>query len=194
MFSVLVDAGGPAAVRSVPLAPLAAGVGVVRACRSHGAAVGLKWPNDVIADAARRPTDPWKAGGILAELVPRGIVMGIGLNVDLDPGVAPVPQAVGLRALGLAPGLRREELLVDVVVAVVAAWALGRRNRDALLAEYRTLCRTIGAQVEIDRPDGSALRGVATGVDDDGHLIVASPGGEQSVTVGDVVHLRAAGV
>ena len=71
MFSVLVDAGGPRLeVRC--RSPLAAGVGTVRACRDHGAAVGLKWPNDVIADGERGPTQPWKAGGILVELVPRG--------------------------------------------------------------------------------------------------------------------------
>ncbi len=194
MFSVLVDAGGPSAGRSVPLAPLASGVGTVRACRDHGAAVGLKWPNDVIADGERGPTQPWKAGGILVELVPRGIVMGVGLNVDLEPQQAPVPQAVGLRSLGLTPGLRREELLADVVLEIVAAWAQARRDRAALLAEYRRLCRTVGAEVAVVRADGSTLRGTATAVDDDGHLLVARPaeGRVERVTVGDVVHLRSA--
>lgn len=190
-FSVLVDAGGPAAARSVPLAPLAAGVGVTRACREHGAAVGLKWPNDVIAEQPRGPLEPWKAGGILVERVPRGIVLGVGLNVDLDTQQAPVPQAVGLRSLGLTPGLCREELLADAVLAIVAAWMLARRDRAALLAQYRQLCRTVGAEVEVTRADGSLLRGTATQVDDEGHLWVAASHEEQRVTVGDVVHLRA---
>ena len=101
---------------------------------------------------------------------------------------------MGLRSLGLAPGLRREELLADVVLGIVAAWALARRDRAALLAEYRRLCRTVGAQVAVVRADGSTLRGTATAVDDDGHLLVARPAGGrvERVTVGDVVHLRSA--
>jgi BirA family transcriptional regulator, biotin operon repressor / biotin---[acetyl-CoA-carboxylase] ligase len=42
--------------------------------------------------------------------------------------------------------------------------------------------------VRVALPDGEELTGTATGVDDDGALIV----GERRVAAGDVVHVRAA--
>jgi BirA family biotin operon repressor/biotin-[acetyl-CoA-carboxylase] ligase len=58
--------------------------------------------------------------------------------------------------------------------------------------DYRDRLSTIGRQVEIELPHGR-LAGLATGVDEDGRLMVTPPGGAPTaVTVGDVVHLRSA--
>jgi BirA family biotin operon repressor/biotin-[acetyl-CoA-carboxylase] ligase len=56
---------------------------------------------------------------------------------------------------------------------------------------YRLDLATLGSDVRVDLPDGSVLDGRATGVDDDGRLIVAANDGSiQHLDVGDVVHAR----
>jgi hypothetical protein len=72
---------------------LAAGVAVARALEGLGAAgIGLKWPNDILADGA-------KLGGILVETVTAGgchiAVIGIGLNLRLPRAIA---EALEIRA------------------------------------------------------------------------------------------------
>jgi BirA family transcriptional regulator, biotin operon repressor / biotin---[acetyl-CoA-carboxylase] ligase len=52
-------------------------------------------------------------------------------------------------------------------------------------------CATLGQEVRVDLPDGSQVRGRATGVDSDGRLEVRTPQGPRVLGAGDVVHVRA---
>ncbi|TPG84233.1 biotin--[acetyl-CoA-carboxylase] ligase, partial [Pseudomonas caspiana] len=88
--------------------PLATGL-AVRDALAEVADVdsGLKWPNDVLlpSDGER------KVCGILCELQPAGIVVGLGINVDQDRDELPVDTATSLRLAG-APDVSRERLVV----------------------------------------------------------------------------------
>ncbi|GAA3087307.1 hypothetical protein GCM10020254_34740 [Streptomyces goshikiensis] len=90
------------------LAGVAAATGLSRAA---GVDTALKWPNDllVIVDGEER-----KTGGILAERVGDGVVLGIGLNVTLTDAELPVPEA-GSLALAKASVTDREPLLKAVL-------------------------------------------------------------------------------
>jgi BirA family biotin operon repressor/biotin-[acetyl-CoA-carboxylase] ligase len=46
--------------------------------------------------------------------------------------------------------------------------------------------------VRVDLPDGSQVRGVASGIDTEGRLEVRTPEGRRILGAGDVVHVRAA--
>ena len=59
---------------------------------------------------------------------------------------------------------------------------------------YREACVTLGLEVDLHRPGGTLERVTATGVDDDGRLVVDGPAGSATVAAGDVQHVRAAGV
>jgi len=48
------------------------------------------------------------------------------------------------------------------------------------------LCVTLGREVNVSLPDGSALRGIAADIDEEGRLVVAG----RAVSAGDVVHVR----
>ncbi|MEX2393356.1 MAG: biotin--[acetyl-CoA-carboxylase] ligase [Actinomycetota bacterium] len=167
MFSVLLRDVPPDAASRVGLH---AGVAVARAI---GGQARLKWPNDVRIDGR-------KVCGILGELAPTGdyVVVGIGVNVGHERGDLPSElEATSLKIEGL--DVRRDDLCVAIL-----------RELDALvgspsLADYRTLCETIGARVRVDLTDGS-FEGVASEVRDDGALIV----GGRTVVAGDVIHLR----
>ena len=180
--------GGVAALQGLSLA-----VGVATAEALHGlgfTTVGLKWPNDLLADGR-------KLGGILVELRgdaagPLQVVVGLGINVcmpaaaagDIDQawcdlaGLSPTPpsrQAVCVALLdALLPLLARFER------EGLAPWLEGWRRHDLLAGRPVRLAE--GASV---------LEGVAIGIDADGALRLRTEHGERLCHAGEA-SLRAA--
>jgi BirA family transcriptional regulator, biotin operon repressor / biotin---[acetyl-CoA-carboxylase] ligase len=149
-----------------PLLSLAAAVAV---CDVAGPEALVKWPNDVVL--RRADGSLVKLAGILIEGRPADgwAVLGIGLNVALDPvrlSAEVRETAASLEMPATAIESKLSELLRTLQrrlsqppAEVLAAW----RSRDALL----------GAQVSWVRG-----RGEAEGVDEEGRLLVREPGGE----------------
>jgi BirA family biotin operon repressor/biotin-[acetyl-CoA-carboxylase] ligase len=71
----------------------------------------------------------------------------------------------------------------------------GGDARAAGLADaYREACTTIGRRVRAELPGQRVVTGMATGLDADGALLVATADQEEvTVGAGDVVHLRPEG-
>ena len=182
--------GGVAALQGLSLA-----VGVAAAEALHVAGypqVGLKWPNDLLADGR-------KLGGILVEVGgdaagPMRVVVGLGLNVAMPPAAAqdidqpwcdlaslsatpPSRQAVCVALLdALLPMLARFER--EGLAPFVAAW-----NRHDLLR---------GRAVRLVE-GGRVHEGVAAGIADDGALRLSPPeGGEPRFFHAGEASLRAA--
>lgn len=180
----------PAPATGAGWMPLVAGLAVRDALEQvAGIRCGLKWPNDVLVGAQER-----KVCGVLCELQPAGVVVGLGINVDQDAGELPVETATSLRVEG-AQGVRREEVVVAVLTHL-ARWhgELGRDGaaRAAVHAAYREACTTVGRDVDLHEPAGAVRRVRALGVDDAGRLVVRGSAGEYAVAAGDVVHVRPA--
>jgi BirA family biotin operon repressor/biotin-[acetyl-CoA-carboxylase] ligase len=157
----------------------------------------LKWPNDVLAqERTDDPGAPWlKISGILCEMVPGGglVVIGAGVNIDQTRTELPVETATSLALCGGAANVRREDVIVHylgVLTDLQQAWAGGGAGLEALRAAYRSLCLTIGLEVDVHQPDGAVAQGTATGVDDRGRLVVAAPGSLKAHAAGDVTHVR----
>jgi BirA family transcriptional regulator, biotin operon repressor / biotin---[acetyl-CoA-carboxylase] ligase len=157
----------------------------------------LKWPNDVLvgeeklagvlaeAEFGGGPGGEGGAGGEGGEVA---VVVGLGLNIDW-----PGPAGVGgtcLRDLG-ADGVDRAVLLDALLEALSARRALldSAAGRREVVAELRDRCATLGRRVRIALAD-EAVTGVATEIDDAGHLVVQTSEGPRTVSAGDVVHLR----
>ncbi|WP_436773463.1 biotin--[acetyl-CoA-carboxylase] ligase [Yinghuangia sp. YIM S09857] len=170
--------------------PLLVGVAAARAVsRVGGVDVRLKWPNDLLVGDR-------KLAGILAERAGTGVVVGMGLNVTLREDELPVPGAISL-ALAQSITTDRDPLL-RAVLRELETWYQGWRaaggdaRASGLHAAYTESCATIGRRVRVELPAGRVLVGTATGVDDDGRIIVAGPDGPEAVGAGDVVHVRPA--
>lgn len=186
-------------------AGLLGALAVVRAVGAFGLLAWAKWPNDVVVDSHAAHVDGWgslrKVAGVLAEVVPGGIVLGIGVNVLQRTEELPVPWASSLASLGAqVPERPREELVVHLVRQL---WQLDERWRahdgDAaeagLLEEYAAACRTLGRPVAVTLPGGEVLAGTAEGLATDGALVVRTAEGQRElVRAGDVQHLRVPGV
>ncbi len=152
-----------------PLLPLAAGVAVAELA---GPTAQVKWPNDVLLDGR-------KVAGILVEGRPQEgwAVLGIGLNVAIQPQEFPSELRHSAGTLGLEPDaieptLARLLELLDRWIGAEAADVLdGVRARDALLDKH------------VRWAEGE---GTAAGIDADGRLVVRTAGGRVALDAGEV--------
>ncbi len=180
----------------LPLAPaqlsglsLAVGLALAEAlaaCDARlGAAVGLKWPNDLQIDGR-------KLAGILIESVPAGpqrvwAVIGIGLNLVRD---AQMEAALGRGLAGVT------EFLPDCDPTALLAAVLNRlaAMREAFLAQgfAPMAARWSARDAYRDQPvrllhDGRVqAEGLARGVDGEGHLLLETPAGLERIASGEV--------
>lgn len=176
--------------------PLLGGLAAARALRDLGAQAMLKWPNDVLLPAATE-VPGWgpyrKVAGVLADLRPGPgdpvVVLGVGLNVAQTAGELPVPTATSLAMAGF------EAARQDVLVALLARWleadaawraAGGDATAAGLAEEWAAMSVTLGHEVLIDLPGGRTIEGLATGVAEDGSLLVRAGGSTTAVRAGDV--------
>jgi BirA family biotin operon repressor/biotin-[acetyl-CoA-carboxylase] ligase len=199
--------------RVAGLVTLAAGVALAEAVEQvAGVRAGLKWPNDLVAVVGGEER---KLAGILAEADwPTGttmsggyrppaptdrvvVVVGVGINVvwprDLSGEAAEVAEvATALNWLGTGVEVDRADLLVGFLRALTGRYATLVSARPAdLLDAWRSRSATLGRRVRVDlgRDD---LEGTAVDITEEGHLVVETREGDRrTVTVGDVVHLRA---
>jgi BirA family biotin operon repressor/biotin-[acetyl-CoA-carboxylase] ligase len=186
--SVLVRVGAiPVAARG--WIPLVAGAAMTHAVAAQlpQHSVRMKWPNDVLVDGR-------KVCGILAEVVAAdadAVVIGSGVNTAMPAEELPVPTATSFAVLGAVAD--EDALLADYVDALdqaLSALAGDDRASGAARAAVQTVCGTIGREVRVSLPDGSAVVGRAVRLDDDGRLVVDSVAGERALSAGDVVHVR----
>lgn len=190
MTSLTMSALVPVPASGVGWVPLLAGLAVLRGIGdAAGVATELKWPNDVLVPG----TEGGKVCGVLCELHPAGVVVGIGINVDQSREELPVEEATSLRLAGA--------VAVDRVALAAAVLGHLARLHDALAgaatglgaarAAYREACGTIGQEVDLHLAEG-VRRACAVGVDDEGRLVVRDRATEYAVAAGDVVHVRRA--
>lgn len=169
--------------------PLLAGVAAVETIAELTViSAALKWPNDVLLGAGRG-----KGVGILADVVGSAVILGVGVNVTVRREELPRDDATSL-ALEGADADRTELLagLLDRVERWYARWseAGGDPSASGLAAAYAARCESLGRQVTVSMPDGTAVRGLADRIDADGRLRVETGDGAVSVAAGDVRHVR----
>ncbi|MFC6080805.1 biotin--[acetyl-CoA-carboxylase] ligase [Sphaerisporangium aureirubrum] len=187
-FSMLLRPAVPPARQGwVTLLVALAAASAVR--RLAGVEVRLKWPNDLLVGEL-------KLAGVLAERAEGAVVVGMGLNVSVRAEELPVPTATSL-VLSEAECADRDPLLRAVLREVESHyrdWVAADGDADAcgLRSAYLGMSATVGRDVRVELPGERVLRGVATGVDAAGHLVVRTGDGEQTLSVGDVVHVRPA--
>jgi BirA family biotin operon repressor/biotin-[acetyl-CoA-carboxylase] ligase len=172
------------AQRLTVLCSLAVCDAIVRVC---GIEARVKWPNDVLIDGK-------KVCGVLTELGLFGdrleyALVGMGINVNLDLADAP-PLMVPATSLLLEGGVPSSRL--DLLVALLSGI---ERRYEALQAgvsfheEWSARLVTIGQNVRA-RSGEEQWHGLATGVDEDGALLIRlEDGAVQRVLAGDVTLL-----
>jgi BirA family biotin operon repressor/biotin-[acetyl-CoA-carboxylase] ligase len=177
----------------------AAAVGVAKALRGLGVEARIKWPNDLLVDGR-------KICGILAESsvesVPVAakktgpgegrrvdfIVLGVGLNANLDPEDLDVPdREVATLRSELGHDVDLLELLASLLSHLDAD--LGRiEDFGAVLDDWRALNCTLGERVRV-RKFGEVLEGVALDLGPEGELLLETQDGVVELFEGEVEQL-----
>lgn len=162
-----------------PLVTMAAAVATARALQDQGVETSIKWPNDVLATDA---DGTGKLAGILTERVDDHLVVGIGVNANVDPGELP-ERATSAQSL---VGALDQAALARAILDGIATRLL---NSEEILAAWREDAATLGRQVRVETPGGT-IEGEAVDVERPGRLVVATGDRTVEVSTGDCEHLR----
>ncbi len=193
-LSVLLRPDLPAA--EAPQLTLLGGVAVATTALACGLAPTLKWPNDLLLGER-------KAAGVLAEIEtgPGGrighVVLGLGLDVNLDPAALPpdvAPLATSFAAV--AGGALDRAAVARRLLEALDAW-LERFRRHGFGPVREAWLRLSGLPgrrlaVALGGPGQAAevLEGTAAGLGEDGALLLETPAGRRAVLSGEVTVLE----
>lgn len=174
-------------VRLQPNDPPPATLALVAAVAVHQAlsafvgreALRIKWPNDIMAGAA-------KCCGMLLEREGDAIIVGIGVNVLSGPDLADRPTA-SLAALG-AVGCDAEAVTREIAAAFAVELRRWRTYGVAPVARaWMERAHVPGTALAVRFPDGSMATGTFEGLDEDGALLLREPEGlRRRVHAGDI--------
>ena len=181
--------------------------------------IRLKWPNDLVVEAAESSGD-WLAGaspspsegpasgvdtavlklaGVLGESDGLGgpdprLVVGLGINAGWRHQDFPAELAGGMTSLHEASRGRPVDLamLLDGFLGRLEVRVGALRAGRFDLADWNARQVTTGRTVDLVLPDGSSERLRALGVDaaSGGLVVEDGQGGERTVVVGEIRHLR----
>jgi len=194
-LSVACDLSAP--VSALLGLPLAIGVALAEVLQRAGAALWIKWPNDLYRIEQGLPH---KVGGILTEVKALGagrhrVVSGFGLNLfappqALSPSASnPTPAPAGaLFAPQARARIDRERLAQDLADAV--AEVMLRYPTEGLtpwLEAWSRLDLLAGRAITVHHPDGRSEPAQAQGIDAQGALLILdTQGAARALTSAEV--------
>ncbi len=150
----------------------------------------IKWPNDILIGGK-------KVAGILTELSAevdrvRHIILGIGVDVNLDAGELPVELRKTATSLKIETGemISRAQLAVEILRELDFDYArICGGEFPAVADEWESGCVTIGKNVTVHIGDRK-IRGRAESLDDDGALLLRTEHGHLERIIGGDVTLE----
>jgi BirA family biotin operon repressor/biotin-[acetyl-CoA-carboxylase] ligase len=176
---------------------LATGVAVVdglgRLAPNEAARLSLKWPNDVLLDGR-------KLAGILIETAwstasASAVVIGVGINVRRDEALEAELDATAAATRAAPPAALSQALpnanLTDTLAVVVKALTemidrFGKQGFAAFVDRWNACHAHANREVVLLEKGDEFARGIATGVDGAGQLLLLTEAGIQAIATGDV--------
>ena len=173
------------------LVTVAASVAVVRAIKKIGHINDenlnpmIKWVNDIFLDSK-------KVCGILTEAVTdvesgqiKSLVLGIGINVNIDRRKYPEKIQSIIGSLGIKPGQRNKfsALVINEVFHIqeeISDFATGNSVRPSFMSEYREMSLVLGKDIKVIKGD-ERLSAKALDINDRGGLLVRFESGETEI-------------
>jgi len=188
-FSVILRPDIP--LYRAPLITLMGAVAVVSAIRKECQVNAvIKWPNDVLLSGK-------KVCGLLTEMSAeqdriRHIVLGIGVDVNMDPASLPADVRMVTTSLMSETNkeINRTALLQEILRELDHWYQVFLHDSADVLKAWEKLTMTIGCRIAVSGA-GEVLEGSAQGVDREGRLIVKlDDGTTRTVAAGDVTIVK----
>jgi BirA family transcriptional regulator, biotin operon repressor / biotin---[acetyl-CoA-carboxylase] ligase len=148
----------------LPSVSMAAAVAAADLLESEGIQAALKWPNDVLVNGK-------KICGILSESVSGGIIIGVGLNVNLDTTTHIDQPATSMRIETGKP-FDCEQLLpvfLEKLTPHLAAWE--HQGFLGIRANWESRASNLGKPIRL-RDGENDREGVLAGFGEDGELLL----------------------
>ncbi len=163
--------------------PLLVGIAANNCLKNLDANAKLKWPNDLMIEVGSAELK--KIGGILVQRQGDHVVIGIGINTDLEVDELPTEAATSLSLLDI--NTSRETLIAALLVELEKVTKL---TSEDWLPLYINDSSTIGTQVSVARKSESIVTGIAVAVLKSGELLLDTADGQIEITSGDVLQVR----
>ncbi len=162
----------------IPSATMAAAIAVAELLEAEGVNSDLKWPNDVLVGGK-------KICGILSEAVSGGVIIGVGLNVNMrcadhidQPATSILMESGARRSVDDLLGK-----LLPILSDCLGDWEQGGFSK--VRKRWESKVPTLGKAVTVR--DGDNVRaGILHGFGDDGELLLEEQGVVSAVWAGDV--------
>lgn len=172
--------------KDAPRFTLGTALGVAQLAAGYGLPASIKWPNDVQINGK-------KICGILLELSGNmdrldAIIVGLGLNVNTISFPDEFSEFAGSLANALGHTLSRAEVLASLLNILEPIYDACAEDTSfpTILDQYRSLCSTIGQEIEVHGLRGS-LQGSVEGIDPTGQLLLRTGDGNlHTLSAGDV--------
>lgn len=156
--------------------PLLASIAIARTIGRY-APCSIKWPNDILAGGE-------KLSGALVERFGHGdniyYIVGIGINVN-----NPHEDCIGTTIEKLSGQKQKREDVLDILTAELDS--VLKTGWPDLKATYINMCITLGKEVTWQHAEASQI-GTATGIMDDGSLVLRSNNGQElQIRSGEII-------
>jgi len=166
-------------LRHLPSASMAAAIAVANQLEAEGLAPSLKWPNDVLVKER-------KICGILSEATDDGLIIGIGLNVNMqETGQIDQPATSLLIETGTARDC--DDLLERLLTHLsrhLDAWAQGGFPR--IRKDWESRVGNLGKPVTV-RDGQESHTGILSGFGKEGELLLREDSGNiRAIWAGDL--------
>jgi BirA family transcriptional regulator, biotin operon repressor / biotin---[acetyl-CoA-carboxylase] ligase len=171
-----------------------AAVGVAKALWEIGVEARIKWPNDLLAGGKKicgilAESSAGNATGPARERYLDYVILGVGMNANLDPAELGVPDR---EVTTIRSELGRDVNLRDLLRALLSnlQTELDRiKNFGAVFEDWRNLNCTLGKRVRVLRL-GESMEGRAVDLTADGALLLVTRRGTVALFEGEIEHLR----
>lgn len=169
---------------------LAVGCAIIEALKTFGAALCLKWPNDILAADGR------KLAGVLIESAKKDernfVLVGIGMNLKSNPGDFAAAVCLSELCLQKAAAVSEDALSTQNVAAIVAesvygVWRkfIGSGGFSQFKSEWLAAAMYLGQKLSVES-SGRILTGTFVGIDDNGCMLLEVSGKVEKIVSGHV--------
>jgi len=168
---------------NISLMSIAAGVAVCETFHINGIILGIKWPNDILLNGK-------KVAGILTEIVDDTVILGIGINLNINKFPDELDGSASSIFLETKKHLDKK-MICDLLYKQLDECYLMLKNNMVfgLLTKWRHYTVLLGKEVIVEMGDRK-LSGKVLDIDNNGALVIMCSNDRVQYIIGGICHMK----